>query len=490
MKKLNLLLLSLIIFAINGYCQLENYSLSGYKPPEYKFHSLNVQFDINGNSSFRNVSTETIDGDDLSVNSFGNIIDVDYQFYYNSDKYQTSFYASFATDYHYNKSNNGDKYSKGFRFDRDLDISGTHRNYFTSNKFYGVSYLLSSSLDNSRARDNQTTNIGSEVVGKDDESLSFRIKAELPISFGLGRIDDVRYAKQALFMLKEMQKQGYVKADLSDEEITKMADKIALLRNKRFFDSRLNQIYQIEQLDSFLKGNDLASTNKASYFATLYDQWQYGPNSTINNGKRLTFSLVPGLYYQSVRAESFGVKETKLELPLEYWLKGKVDYINSKPINLYWHREYGVTGSVGLYSRTKTDYFDDKYLIAGTSANCYYNVSYTPNTRTYFSAGPSVSYLQQFDFTENEKSLNNNKGYQIRSSLSGNANYYLSPKLIISGNMTVNYNYTKEDQYLNLYSLTNDRPYYTPSNYNDMYNWEKQNEFYINYSVKLTYKFM
>jgi len=166
MKKLNLLLLSLIIFAINGYCQLENYSLSGYKPPEYKFHSLNVQFDINGNSSFRNVSTETIDGDDLSVNSFGNIIDVDYQYYYNSDKYQTSFYASFATDYHYNKSNNGDKYSKGFRFDRDLDISGTHRNYFTSNKFYGVSYLLSSSLDNSRARDNQTTNIGSEVVEK------------------------------------------------------------------------------------------------------------------------------------------------------------------------------------------------------------------------------------------------------------------------------------------------------------------------------------
>ena len=106
-------------------------------------------------------------------------------------------------------------------------------------------------------------------------SLTFAPK----LGLGFGRIEDVTDARQAIYMLEALHKNGVLSRQLSNEEVVALAQKISSEKNKRFFDSRLHKIDEISAVDSFFVASKALSKNDASYFTALYDMMKKKMNA-------------------------------------------------------------------------------------------------------------------------------------------------------------------------------------------------------------------
>ena len=66
--------------------------------------------------------------------------------------------------------------------------------------------------------------------------------ANIPMSVGKGRIEQVEDARQAIYILENLDKQGVLNRKLTTEEIHAFAQTISTVKNKRFLDARLRMI--------------------------------------------------------------------------------------------------------------------------------------------------------------------------------------------------------------------------------------------------------
>ena len=76
--------------------------------------------------------------------------------------------------------------------------------------------------------------------------------ANIPMSVGKGRIEQVEDARQAIYILENLDKQGVLNRKLTTEEIHAFAQTTTTVKNKRFLDARLRMIDEITTVDSVL----------------------------------------------------------------------------------------------------------------------------------------------------------------------------------------------------------------------------------------------
>ena len=77
------------------------------------------------------------------------------------------------------------------------------------------------------------------------------------IGWGIGRIENVTDARQAIYILEDFKKNGILSRDLTKDELFEFAQLISTVKNKRFLDSRLHRIDEITTMFNIVTGKQI-----------------------------------------------------------------------------------------------------------------------------------------------------------------------------------------------------------------------------------------
>ncbi|MBV5342795.1 hypothetical protein JZU68_03975, partial [bacterium] len=77
------------------------------------------------------------------------------------------------------------------------------------------------------------------------KSSNFNNYIFVEIGSGSGRIENVSDAQHALFLINDLSKKSILNRDLSNNEINELSKTMTKIKNKRFLDSRLKLIDEI-----------------------------------------------------------------------------------------------------------------------------------------------------------------------------------------------------------------------------------------------------
>lgn len=432
MKLLTLAATALAVYGTT-IAQIQNFDLSKYQLPELKRHSLELGFNSSG---FQNNYKSMYNSNHNSFNFSGNG-NLDYNYFSNSESLQrilntslklNSSFENSKSDYIHSNATNIQK-TNSFRLNPYFNTDLTNRNYFKPSFFYETNIKLSCNYSNYRSKD-EGTMTNSEI--KEKETV---FSAIIPLKIGKGRIEPVEDARQAIYILDELSKQGKINRSLSDEDVLEFSKFISELKNMRFFDSRIRKIYELEAIDSFLNTNNYIEKMDARYFTTLEDFWSYGNSHFRNNGQRFSFSLYPCFYRE--------IYENNIEMINNtFIIDAGVEYNYEKPINLSWQNTIEIKALIGTtQGKTSYDNQTPKLDIKLPNFRLKYlqQIGFFPNTRTSMSFNYSLAYIYFFDKYSNDQFTRSNKGSELMANTVLQIYYYLSPQLKISLYSKLNY---------------------------------------------------
>ncbi|MBS3777435.1 MAG: hypothetical protein KGY70_19730, partial [Bacteroidales bacterium] len=267
-------------------------------------------------------------------------------------------------------------------------------------------------------------------------------------SAGKGRIEPLRDARMAVYIMDQLSKKGKLTRKPKEEEILAFSRLIAEIKNERFFDARLRRVYEMTRLDSFLRENDLADKQDIGYFTTMNDYWRYANNPYRGSGSRFSIGIDP--YYWS--NYSFG--ETKEpgdnKKNISTWrsieIKVRLRYAYEKPHNLYWQSSFQGNAAFGREWRRRGSVISENIRHRDNqlfTSNVNYALKWYPDSRTWFKLRIGGSYKQEFhpdkkyeDFDE-FMDWGDNTYFEFYSEISGY--FYLSSRLRLSVNYDLSY---------------------------------------------------
>lgn len=324
--------------------------------------------------------------------------------------------------------------SKTSNYDVFFSYNNTSRFYQKDNFFLGIGGTMSTRFNGDKQVDNQT-----------DKRDQTDLYLSVPLSVGKGRIEVVTDARQAIYILENLNRRGVMKRKLSNDEILTLAKVIAQVKNKRFLDSRIRMIEEISTVDSFFVENDLLNSNGAPYFTTLYDYWMYGDRFERLSGLVIEGKLTPGFRHYYSRSHEDGDGWTgsewknKMNSPS---IRGSVSLTYENPVNLFWQQS-GYIELYGNYSKDfykESDFYDNNHLYGGLTGS--YKWGYYPTSRTNINWGvdESIMLSRSKDDVEEAEVYSY---FATNTRLFFETYYYFSPQLRLSANAGINYTYNK-----------------------------------------------
>lgn len=263
--------------------------------------------------------------------------------------------------------------------------------------------------------------------------------ANIPMSVGKGRIEQVEDARQAIYILENLDKQGVLNRKLTTEEIHAFAQTISTVKNKRFLDARLRMIDEITTVDSVLVNMGVLSSGGAPYFTTLYDYWMYGDLFSRGSGTVYKVGLTPFINHRNYNNVS-DLQSVKLT---GTGVTAKLSYENEKPLNLYWQQSIWAEAS-GSYWHSKINLpSDNTSHMVDMGLNGRYTLGYYPTSRTNVNFGFDESlYWGQRTYKDTPEP---NDKYTFLTSYTGafvDLYYYISPQFRFALNANLGLRYT------------------------------------------------
>lgn len=325
----------------------------------------------------------------------------------------------------------------------------------------------------------------SDTFNKDDSlnnsdfgrSHNFWTNINLQVGAGIGRIENVTEAQQAVFMADALTKKSILSRDINRAELFSLAQEMSRIKNKRFLDSRLRLMDEVSHVDSFLVSTKLITKSDSRYFTTLYDIWLYGAAFERLSGQTLVFRIYSNLYASTSQAKySYEISEIANYDEIFQGFSSE-NYISliyqyEKPLNQRWQHSVSaqLNGVLDTYNarsdnQINNDTTSSISLNKWASLAVNYKLGFYPNTRTNF-----YLKIDQRLFSYFYRSSNYNSYSQIDDKISFvsetnfelGAYYYLSPQLRLSASANL----------------------YNHSNLNDI-----NNPLRGNYSIGLSYAF-
>lgn len=303
----------------------------------------------------------------------------------------------------------------------------------------------------------------------EDAKLS-SVYVSVPLSFVYGRVEIVNDAQRAIYVLDALQKEGKLAKDISADDVTKFAEKIAQIDNTRFFDNRIQLMKELESLDSYLTENGFVSESDIRYFTTLMDLWRYGNQQARQSGFRVAAVFEP--YFNNAKdTDELNDESSTLR---SSGFSGGVEAVYNKPISQQWQHQIGLNA---FYQDNNLKYkgigesdFDDPLEYQYFSVSHSQSIEYIPDTRTSVSLFYTLTYKNLLN-----DNLEDFMGQQLISdsfllNVKMDAYYYISPKFRLSGNIAL-------------------------TNMNDTYTWYDSSsvqevgydQFSLHYNLSLTY---
>lgn len=341
-----------------------------------------------------------------------------------------------------------------------------------------------------------------DIEYEENKTSSSSISFDPEILLGFGRIDEVSDARAAVYIFQDLQDKNCLEKLPSEEEIIKLSELITILKNERFFDAREKKIADITRIDAFLKDNGFLKENGPAYFTSLYDNWDY-PEKRRSSGYRISAGFIPefgysvsseadtdentyyynyhssyyldGVQYNSTSTFSndqdisetnadthttneglFGVLRYEHETPLSLNLQGSFrseilfgksssdsdkDYdITASSDNLYINTTETSVDTTVTHSERDTTYTQETNIESGRiEAFVSYALRYYPSTRTDMGIALSGAYLYWDTTIEYYEQKTSYIDQALNITLKSDANYYFSPQLRLSGNVSLDY---------------------------------------------------
>jgi hypothetical protein len=346
--------------------------LKDYKAPDFKLKQLDIDFSGEGTGYQKQTSI------------IGNIR-FNYQSIKNNKHIQSRHNLFNYNHFNYNEAEEQNLFTN--TFSTRLRNNYTRRAYFNKSVFFGINDFSSFSLNS-----NYINNAGLVQT-----NVFTQLIINPGISIGVGRVEFINYARKSEDISRMLQKSKIFKTELNPKQKTQLANKVAMIQNRRFFDTRLNRMYQIESIDSVLQSMNLVSDYSMKYFTELSDAFLYSFNKQRLSGDRLEFIINNRLHLDDLKNMTYAAISYELYLPTSY--KIQHDF------------EGALVGAYTAKNNLSTDQTD-------VYVNYVYRFGFYPNTRTYISANIRGSKnILQPDYSFNT-------GLQL--------SYYISPKFRIN----------------------------------------------------------
>ena len=358
MKKLYCTIICLLIGTTFTHAQDYDLNQYKYRYQLYKGLTTNFSFDNNGSSIFQTTNSSG------TGNSFDNSTDNDARLVasvsffsdINTEDKQESIRANSALDLQaqYTGTN-----SQGVG-NRDGSIYGIYHGFrnehsrtYTNNTFKYSAKKISiyNSINRTKQNPRNLTEQYTTQARYFYNMLS--LQGELAWGKGTGRLDQVTDAVSSYFLLEDLkQKLGN---DYTNEQLEKVAVGITTIRSKRYLDSRLGTIEQVEMLDSVLNASGISSSNNnAAYYTTLNDNWLYAQQRTRQTGKRLTKSFrLQGTAFSSYTTSQ---KHSKQELDTSEVTTYSKTILNIQLIDPSFNYQYEDYKQLSLFIQRSTDF--------------------------------------------------------------------------------------------------------------------------------------
>lgn len=412
-------LLLLLMVTIYGYSQYDSYKLGDYKNPDYKRKSLDVNLKSSGNFSKNTSETNNAMSGDLSF-SFNQIR--------NSQKVQDKTIISLTTDAGLNRHNNGDE-KKSQNFGMALSLNQKAHYYVENQKFIEISPNGNIGYDYNKNKDNSTSHLY-QLHNNFSSNLS------VDLGIGKGRIENVTDARQAVYILSELQSKGYLKQQLTQEEVDDFARRIAVIKNKRQYDAREKLIDEITNINKYLVEHGyVEEDNSAEYFLTLNDNWQYGDKDERLAGSRFKFGVTPSFNFNDKNLSFENNYNPKQKLVDSRWGGGLyLDFTNEKPLNLKWQRSFNVGARSELYrwrTRECNELLTQMYI--SFVLGCYVS------TRTYIEG--NIAQNIYWNKTPKTNKLNKENTLSSNTKMSLKGYYYISAQVRLYGEYNLSYDF-------------------------------------------------
>lgn len=480
--KTTLFTLSLIILSLPSLVlgQIDTYDLSTYEVPDIRYHQLIMGVNLNQDN---NLSGK--DGNNQFINdrtSISGNLRFNYLGFHTSRKWQNSYSFSTSNFMSYSDDQSSALSGRLFSWNNQINFNTTIRKYQSGKKFAEWSNQFSTSLRGDEIKD----------VSSDTRSSQRSIQLISPLRVGVGRIENVSFAQQALFILRKLKEQGKLTKTLNADDVAAFADAIANIRSRRVFDFRLRRIFELEQLDQYLTESGIISDKDISYFAHLNDQWIYGASVLRGSGYRFNFSVIPGLFYNNDKPNIFNSTNATL-----FSLLIGFEFTGSRPINQYLQRSFNAGAFAGFSKGMLTDVitpFEKEFSEPKTVIGMEYELGYFPNTRNRldFSLGTSINVSLSSTNNASTEVLGLD-GNVFQTYFNLNYTYFLLPRLRINTRAQFSYVNLFNEEFItpgNLYSFSAVRylqyPYCADFSCNNIYNVKKQ--FRQSFSISLNYE--
>lgn len=462
MKRIIAVVFILSISQLNN-AQDKSFNLSNYKFPDYKRYEL--ELNISSSGKFQKFDESTY----FDFNAFPNIgltyenltrkkIDYIYsslygQFDINND-HSVYYLNNEPTDEYHDTNKTAITSGLDFYWDRQV--------YFNKSKiFIEISNYLQYGLHYDYKKDLHSYNNKIET----DESKNSRQRVNMKIGFGggIGRIEKVNDFWQAYYMLEKLRGQKSLAREFGEDDIYEFATLVSQLKNKRFFDSRLRKIAELQELDSFLHTKGLVENTNISYFTTLNDYWSYGSFGERKSGTVLKVLLGPE--YETYFIKNNEENSTILD---QFYLTLTPSLESYKQLNLYWERHFklSVASRAYHYQTIEEDYYGIYYISEYGNllkANAELGYGFFPDSRTSLNfaigylgetkGGPSLRLVGDWESNEYESYLDDK--YWINNPyLNIGGYFYISPQLQLTMDFNLNY-LQSDDTYSRIYTTYN-----------------------------------
>jgi hypothetical protein len=426
-----------VFIAFSGLCYagLKDFNLADYKLPDLDRKSLETNSQLYGGNSKSQIYPYSQDSSLVEANyRYSFYLSGNLNTYQNTPEFQKESYL-YITASIYNST-----YKKDDKLDtKYLSTSPSgyyhleNRRYFHKHFFFEFGYLLD--YQYSRSKDYFSDQNNSGYLKIQDQKHT--VNTNLPLKFGIGRIEQVQDARHAIYLFDELAKIKRIAPAKTDKEIIEFAEQISRLKNKRVLDYRLKRMNDIVTLDSFLIAKNYVLKSDAPYFTTLDDFWAYGNGPVRYSGTRLSGVIIPG-YYQYNNHHTTNrdyIVNTKYNFSA-FVLNGGFELKHEVPMNLLWQNSIQLNCYAGfingkIYDKPNAD---TNMSIQNTNLQTGFShtIGFFPNTRTSMTFQYEAEYLHLFDKSKPINALQSLDGEAFRASANLSIRYYISPRFTIN----------------------------------------------------------
>jgi hypothetical protein len=374
-----------LIFPVLLFGQFSGFDLSKYKLPDIKTDRLDLNFNLY-NNQFKNLLQVTnIDTTETKQTYLSGALNISYYHFRNSEKYQGDLRVNAYLNPQLINNSLNELITKSNTINTDFVVSSSNI-FFNQNKgFIEVDPSLTYMSVNERYRGDINSNSTQE-----DNFARSTTNLSIPVLIGKGRIEPVEDLRLAIYILEELYKAGRIASIPTENVIIEMAKEISQIKRKRFFDSRIRKIEELQVVDSFLVVNDIISSNDITYFSVLNDQWDYGYGPTRESGFAISAGIDNNVSFSKSSQEIILDNNDPIKSDDKanvYGLGALIKLRYARPINLYWQTTtYFSTSYIVEFTRNpyQLDGAIENFETNIFRTDLNYTLQFIPNSRTSF----------------------------------------------------------------------------------------------------------